>query len=244
MRRLEATWLGRLDYGAAWERQRELFADHLRGSVADTLMLLEHPHTYTLGRRSIEDDLLYDEAQRRTRGISLYRVDRGGRATYHGPGQLVGYPIMALGERYDVLWYLRKLEEVLIKVVAQLGVSDAVRDPEHTGVWVGQDKIGAIGVKITRGITMHGFALNVTTDLDMFGGIVPCGIEDRGVTSVEKETGVRHPVREVGELAAEHLSEVFDIPLVWRHPAADDAVSEPGWERARGAGKREGGAHG
>ena len=131
------------------------------------MMLLEHPHTYTLGRRALEEDLVYGEAQRAALGISLFRIDRGGRATYHGPGQLVGYPILALGERYDVIEYLRNLEEVLIRTAADLGV-EAARDPQHTGVWVGSNKIGAIGVKITRGITMHGFAFNVTTDLSMF----------------------------------------------------------------------------
>jgi len=182
-------------------------------------MLLEHPPTYTLGRRALEQDLVYDEVQRKAKGIALFKVDRGGRATYHGPGQLVGYPIMSLGERYDVLAYLRHLEEALILTCAELGV-EAVRDPEHTGVWVGKNKIGAIGVKITRGITMHGFALNVATDLSMFGGIVPCGIQDRWVTSIEAESGRRTSVKEASELAANYLSEVFDIPLVWTHAAS------------------------
>lgn len=180
-------------------------------------MLLEHPPTYTLGRRAIESDVLSSESQRLARGISLFHVDRGGRATYHGPGQLVGYPIMALGERYDVMSYLRKLEEVLILTAADLGVT-AARDPEHTGVWAGTNKIGAIGVKITRGITMHGFAFNVTTDLSMFEGIVPCGISDRWVTSVEAETGRRHSLKEVATIAANHLANVFDRALVWAHP--------------------------
>jgi lipoate-protein ligase B len=179
-------------------------------------MLLEHPPTYTLGRRAVQDDLIYGEAERAARGIALYEVDRGGRATYHGPGQLVGYPILELGERYDVVAYLRKLEGVLIETAAELGVR-AERDPEHTGVWVGTNKIGAIGVKITRGITMHGFAFNVSTDLSMFGGIVPCGIQDRWVTSVEAETGTRYSVKEVGEVAAKYLAAAFDLPLVWTH---------------------------
>jgi lipoate-protein ligase B len=129
----------------------------------------------------------------------------------------VGYPILQLGDRYDVLTYLRKLEEVVIRVAANLGV-EAERDPDNTGVWVGKNKIGAIGVKITRGITMHGFALNVVTDLSMFEGIVPCGIQDRWVTSIEEETGERHPVKKVASIAAEHLADVFELPLVWTHP--------------------------
>lgn len=215
-----ASWFGTVEYAAAWSWQRELYLARLDGDTNDCLMLLEHPPTYTLGRRAIERDLVYNENQRAARGISLYNVDRGGRATYHGPGQLVGYPILALGERYDVISYLRKLEEVVIRTAADLGV-EARRDSDHnTGVWVGKNKIGAIGVKITRGITMHGFAFNVSTDLSMFEGIVPCGLQDRWVTSVMNETGRSHTVKEVGALAAKHLCDVFERSLVWTHPRA------------------------
>ena len=212
-----AAWFGRVEYPEAWSWQRELYLARLDDDKNDSLMLLEHPPTYTLGRRGIADDLVYDAHQRAARGIALYEVDRGGRATYHGPGQLVGYPILRLGERYDVLSYLRKLEEVLVRTAADLGV-EARRDAEHTGVWVGNNKIGAIGVKITRGITMHGFAFNVSPDLSMFEGIVPCGIRDRWVTSVEAETGMRHSLKEVGTIAAAHLADTFDRSLVWTHP--------------------------
>lgn len=214
---LTASWLGSVDYSDVWSWQRELFMSRLDDERGDTLMLLEHPPTYTLGRRALQDDLVYDETERARRGISLYNVDRGGRATYHGPGQLVGYPILKLGERYDVISYLRKLEEVLIRVTKDLGI-EASRDVDNTGVWVGKNKIGAIGVKITRGITMHGFALNVATDLSMFEGIVPCGIQDRWVTSIQNETGTKHGVKEVATLAANHLAEVFDRGLAWAHP--------------------------
>lgn len=216
---LTAAWFGRVDYDEAWSWQQEMFLARLDDDLGDSVMLLEHPPTYTLGRRATAEDLVYSETQRLARDISLYRVDRGGRATYHGPGQLVGYPILALGERYDVLAYLRRLEEVVIRTAADLGVV-AVRDPQHTGVWVGSNKIGAIGVKITRGITMHGFAFNVSTDLSMFEGIVPCGIKDRWVTSIQAETGVRHSVKEVAAIAARHMSDVFDRALVWGHPRA------------------------
>jgi lipoyl(octanoyl) transferase len=214
---LDAAWLGEVEYSDAWARQRELFMARLDGDRHDSLMLLEHPPTYTLGRRAIEEDLVYGDDERSRRGISPFHVDRGGRASYHGPGQLVGYPILALGERYDVLGYLRKLEEVLIRTASDLGV-EAERDEAHnTGVWVGSNKIGAIGVKITRGISMHGFAFNVATDLSMFEGIVPCGFKDRWVTSVQAETGVRHPVKAVAGMAARHLAELFDRSLVWTH---------------------------
>ena len=216
---LTAAWFGRVQYEPAWERQRALFLARLDGDVGDSLMLLEHPPTYTLGRRTRPQDLVYGEGECAARGIEIYKVDRGGRATYHGPGQLVGYPIMALGERYDVLSYLRNLEEVLIRTAAEYGVT-AHRDPRHTGVWVGSNKIGAIGVKITRGITMHGFAFNVTTDLKMFEGIVPCGIEQRWVTSLEAQSGSRLSVKEVASRAAVHLAEVFGRGLVWTHPEA------------------------
>jgi lipoyl(octanoyl) transferase len=216
---LTAAWFGLVQYEPAWERQRALFLQRLDGDCGDSVMLLEHPPTYTLGRRTVPDDLVYGERECAARGIEIYKVDRGGRATYHGPGQLVGYPIMALGERYDVLKYLRKLEEVLIRTAADFGV-EAGRDPDHTGVWVGSNKIGAIGVKITRGITMHGFAFNVTTDLKMFEGIVPCGIEERWVTSLEAEAGTRLSVKEVASHAAVHLAEVFGRTLVWTHGEA------------------------
>lgn len=219
---LTASWLGLVDYDTAWSWQRDLFVARLGDEVGDTLMLLEHPHTYTLGRRAVAEDLVYDDAERSARGIALFEVDRGGRATYHGPGQVVGYPIVALGERYDVVGYLRKLEEALIRTAADLGVV-AHRDPEHTGVWVGTNKLAAIGVKITRGVSMHGFALNVTTDLDMFGGIVPCGIQGRWVTSIERETGERHASKSVAALAARHVADVLGRPLVWTHRTLADA---------------------
>jgi lipoyl(octanoyl) transferase len=214
---LTAAWFGRVDYTEAWVWQRELFLARLDEERDDSLLLLEHPPTYTLGRRALEEDLVYGDAERAARGISTFKVDRGGRATYHGPGQLVGYPIMALGKRYDVISYLRGIEDALIATAADLGVS-AQRDRRHTGVWVDGDKLAAIGVKITRGITMHGFAFNVTTDLEMFSGIVPCGIRDRWVTSIEELTSQRHSVKEVADLSARHLARVFDKDLVWTHP--------------------------
>ncbi len=216
---LEIAWLGRVDYLRAWSLQRELFLARLDGERSDALMLLEHPPTYTLGKRSRPEDLVFDEAERAARGIFVFEVDRGGRATYHGPGQLIGYPILALGARYDVLGYLRKLEDVVIKTAADLGVA-AHRDEKHTGVWVGRNKLAAIGVKVTRGITMHGFALNVATDLSMFRGIIPCGIGDRWVTSIEAETGVTHPLESAATLAAGHFAAVFKRVPVWIDPAS------------------------
>ncbi len=226
---LTATWLGRVDYQVAWAWQRRRHENRQQDLCGDTLALLEHPATYTLGRRSVEGELLYDAAQRAARGIVLYRVDRGGRATYHGPGQLVGYPIVGLGGRYDVLAYLRGIEAALIETLADLGVA-AERDPRHTGVWVGRNKIAAIGVKVTRGVTMHGFALNVTTELDMFQGIVPCGIQDAGVTSVVVETGKHWGLADVSLIVARHFGRVLDRRLIWHGRGAlepDAARGEP-----------------
>ena len=218
---LTAAWCGRVDYELAWGWQRALFQARLGGERGDSLLLLEHPHTYTLGRRLIEEDLVLGEGERAARGIATYRVDRGGRATYHGPGQLVAYPVVRLSGRYDVITYLRALEDALIATTARYGIG-ARRDPRHTGVWVDDDKIAAIGVKITRGVTMHGFALNVTTDLAMYGGIVPCGIAEEGrwVTSIEAQTGRRHAVKEVAEAAAADLADVFGSALVSAHRRA------------------------
>ena len=220
---ITASWLGTVDYEGAWSLQRTLFEQRLRDEIGDVLLLLEHPPTYTLGKRSLEGDVVYDETMRGRRGIALHKVDRGGRATYHGPGQLVGYPIMKLTEeadfgRYDVVKYLRRLEDVLIRTAADLRVA-AARADLNTGVWVGTNKIGAIGVKITRGVTMHGFAFNVNTDLSMYEGIVPCGLADTWVTSVRAETGVEHAIEDVGRRAADHLADVFGRTIVWVDPA-------------------------
>jgi lipoyl(octanoyl) transferase len=226
---LTAIWLGRVDYQVAWAWQRRRHELRQRDLCGDTVALLEHPATYTLGRRSVEEELLYDAGQRAARGIALYRVDRGGRATYHGPGQLVGYPIIGLGSRYDVIAYLRAIEAALIETLSDLGVA-AERDARHTGVWVGRNKIAAIGVKITRGVTMHGFALNVTTELGMFKGIVPCGIQDAGVTSVAAQTGRAWPLPEVSVTLAGHLAQVLGRRLEWdarRTLEVDGARADP-----------------
>ena len=211
---LTAFWFGRVDYEVAWKWQRDRHRLRTQELCGDSVALLEHPATYTLGRRTVEDDVVYGARERAARGISLYRVDRDGRATYHGPGQVVGYPILGLGSRYDVLAYLRGLEAALIATVADLGV-EAERDPRHTGVWVGGNKIAAIGVKVTRGVTMHGFALNVTTDLEMYEGIVPCGIQDHWVTSIEAETGIAFALPDVSMILARQLARVLGRRLSW-----------------------------
>jgi lipoic acid synthetase len=174
---LQARWLGRVPYGEALVLQRAL---HER-AVDDYLLLLEHPHVYTMGSKAKPEHVLLDDVA--SVGAELVAADRGGDVTYHGPGQLVGYPIVTLPGNRDVVAYVRLLESVLIDVLADFGI-DARRDTDYTGVWVGDSKIAAIGVRVARGRTRHGFALNVAPDLSMFDHIVPCGIHDRGVTSM------------------------------------------------------------
>lgn len=185
--------LGMVDYQVAWQLQKQLAAARGRDALTDQLLLLEHPHTYTLGSAGCLDHLLMDEAERAARGVAVYHVDRGGDITYHGPGQLVGYPILRLAVgpgtlRTGVVDYIRQLEAVLIQALATFGVTGQ-RLPGYTGVWVNWDgvlhKIAAIGVKVTaRGVTMHGFALNVNPDMAYFAGIIPCGIDGKPVISL------------------------------------------------------------
>jgi lipoyl(octanoyl) transferase len=207
--------LGVLDYGAAIDLQRTLVEDRRAGRVGDTLLLLEHPPVITLGAktRGRRDHLVATPEQLAAAGVAVYETGRGGDITYHGPGQLVGYPILDLRpDRCDVHRYVRDLEDVLIRAVATFGVA-ARRVPSLTGAWAGptgrEEKIGAIGVRISRWITSHGFALNVSTDLDPFTWIVPCGIVDRGVTSIERLLGRRVKMSDVVEAVAHATTEVF-----------------------------------
>ena len=181
---------GVVDYREAWDWQVRI-ADAVRdGSEPETLLLLEHPHTYTRGRLAPDSDLLLDEATLAARGIALVETDRGGLITYHGPGQLIAYPIIRLRGRGGPHWYVRTLEQVIISVLAEFSLTATTVDG-RTGVWTanGQRKIAAIGVKIAGGVTYHGFAINVDPDLTMFEGIIPCGITDRSVTSMAAELG-------------------------------------------------------
>jgi lipoyl(octanoyl) transferase len=201
-RPLEVRRLGSVAYGEALELQRALVADRQAGRVPDLLVLLEHPHVITLGvgARHRRDNVLAGPEELARRGVDVVEAPRGGDVTYHGPGQLVGYPIIDLNpDRRDVHRYVRDLEEVLIRSVAVFGVI-AGRSRGLTGVWVGDQKLAAIGVRLSRWVTSHGFALNVTTDLDFFSLIRPCGISGRGVTSLAALTG-RSPDRAAVEEA-------------------------------------------
>lgn len=195
MNSLEVTRAGLVPYEAALALQADQVTARKAGTIGDSLLLLQHPPVITLGvkvRQSREHVLATDDVLR-ARGIALYEAGRGGDVTYHGPGQLVGYPILDLKpDRMDAHRYVRDLEEALIGVCADFGLA-ATRKPGLTGVWVGEEKVAAIGVRLSRWVTSHGFALNVAPDLDPFGLIVPCGITDRGVTSLERLLGTAPP---------------------------------------------------
>jgi lipoyl(octanoyl) transferase len=210
-RTVRAPWLGRLAYDDALALQAE--AATRAASGEESLLLLEHEPVFTLGRNASEKDVLFTPERRRELGIAVRESDRGGKVTYHGPGQLVGYPILNLApDRKDVRRYVRDLEEVLIRTLADFGVrAERSEIPERvTSVWVGNDKIAAIGIHIARWITTHGFALNVTNSpLASFGGIVPCGITDGGVTSMEQQIGRPISLAELLEPVRSHFSEVF-----------------------------------
>ena len=205
-------WLGRLGYEEARILQEAFAKDRAQGLIPDTLILLEHPPTVTLGRCGQESNLLVPRELLEKQGIAVYRTDRGGDVTFHGPGQLVGYPVVDVRNREGrVGRYLRDLERVLISSLAEFGVEGRTI-PKLTGVWAGNEKIAAIGIKVNaRGITGHGFALNLTTDLSYFDKIVPCGIRDKGVTSLERVLGHPVPMIEAAKKVADAFVRVFDM---------------------------------
>ena len=209
--------LGLTGYLPAWDLQRRLVAARKSGAIQDVLLLCEHPHVITLGRNGKREHLRASDQLLRQMGVEFQHTDRGGDITYHGPGQMVGYPILSLGEiRRDVVWYVRQLEEAMIRATADFGV-EAGRKAGMTGVWVqrpaGEEKLAAIGVHISRWVTSHGFAYNVATDLRYFDLIVPCGIPDKRPTSLERllERSVR--LSEVAPRIVERFGEVFGLAM-------------------------------
>ncbi|MEE8362797.1 MAG: lipoyl(octanoyl) transferase LipB [Dehalococcoidia bacterium] len=233
---LLAAWLGRVPYGDALTLQRGLHARRAAGEIPDALLLLEHPHVVTLGRRGSEADLLVDAAALEAMGVAVAEADRGGEATYHGPGQLVAYPIIDLRARgLGPVSYVRALEQAAIDTLARHGVA-AHRVDGVTGVWTGGDgaapeagenpagrKIAAIGVRISRGVSMHGLALNVSTDLSYFERIVPCGMPDLDVTSIAAERGEAPPVEVVADGLTLDLASALGL-----EPERVDAVALAG----------------
>jgi len=209
--------LGLLAYRAAWDLQRRIVAARKAGAVPDALLLCEHPHVITLGRNGKPAHLLATDPVLRQMNVEFIATDRGGDITYHGPGQLVAYPILQLGEiRRDVVWYVRQLEETMIRASVDFGVA-ARRVPGKTGVWVdaptGEEKLGAIGVHVSRWVTSHGLAYNVCTDLRYFDLIVPCGIQDRRPTSLQRLLSRPVSLGEVKPRMAAHLGEVLGLAM-------------------------------
>jgi lipoyl(octanoyl) transferase len=215
--RLRAEWLGRIDYDRALALQSEAAAQVAAGGD-ERLFLLEHEPVFTLGRNATASDILFTPQRRRELGIAVRESNRGGKVTYHGPGQLVGYPILNLSpDRRDVKRYVTDLEEVLIRTLADLGIAAARASAKErvTSVWVHDDKIAAIGVHLSRWVTTHGFALNVTDEpLPFFAGIVPCGITDGGVTTIERQIGRRVPLEDVARPVLAHFGAVFGREII------------------------------
>jgi lipoyl(octanoyl) transferase len=245
-RRVQSYWLGRVRYARAHALQRELVEARLAGHVSDTLLLLEHEPVLTMGRAAKLENVLLNDAERAACGLDYEETGRGGDVTYHGPGQLVAYPIFDLRpDRCDVRRYVRDLGEVMIRIARACGIEAGYGTGAHVGVWVDLDsphawpgeasaispaKVGAIGVRLSRWVTMHGFALNVSTDLSAYGAIVPCGIKDRGVTSLAALGARVGPLREVAVHAQKAFAEVFDAEV--EAAAAPPQWCDPGSELA------------
>jgi lipoyl(octanoyl) transferase len=209
--------LGLIGYAEAYALQKRVVAARKVGAIEDVLLLCQHPHVITLGRSGTRENLLASEQVLRQKGVEFHAADRGGDITYHGPGQIVGYPILNLGAiRRDVVWYVRTLEEAMIRATAEFGIV-AKRVAGKTGIWVrvgnSEEKLAAIGVHISRWVTSHGFAYNVSTDLRYFDLIVPCGIAGRKATSLEKLLGRSVSEKEVAPRIAKHLGELFALEM-------------------------------
>jgi lipoyl(octanoyl) transferase len=215
-RPLHWTWLGRVPYAEAVELQHAVREALKRGEGPERFLLLEHPHVYTLGRNADGSDVLAGSDWLRARGVEVAECDRGGQVTYHGPGQLVGYPIVNLSpDRRDVRRYVGDLQETLVHTLAVYGVeAQPGEEQAFIGVWAGERKIASIGVHLSRWITTHGFALNVATDLTYFSGIIPCGLHQVEMTSIERLTGQVPSLPEVAAVCARHFAEVFGRELV------------------------------
>lgn len=236
MKKCSIVDVGLISYAAAWELQKRVVAARKAGAIEDVLLLCEHPHVITLGRNGKREHLLASEQVLRQKGVEFHSSDRGGDITYHGPGQLVGYPILNLAAiRKDVVWYVRMLEEVMIRVTAEFGIS-AERVVGKTGIWVrnagtdsnapcsAEEKLGAIGVHISRWVTSHGFAYNVSTDLRYFDLIVPCGITGRNATSLEKILERSVIFKEVLQPVVRNFGDVFELGM--RETSRDDLFAQ------------------
>jgi lipoyl(octanoyl) transferase len=211
----ETSFLGLTPYDEAHALQDGLVERRKRDEIPDQLLLLEHPHVITLGRAANRANVLADDVTRARLGVGLFETGRGGDVTYHGPGQLVGYPIIKLLPGHqDIRRYVRNIQEVLVRSARDFGVESEPRGGDHVGVWVGDDKLAAIGVRVSRWVTMHGFAFNVATDLNYFQLIIPCGIRGHGVTSLQKLLGRPVDMVAVARSVTRHFGEVFNKETV------------------------------
>lgn len=214
---------GTVEYGEAWALQKTLFDARVAGIIGDCFILLQHPPTFTYGRRYKEANLITNKEHYEGNGFAVHKTDRGGLATYHGPGQLVGYSIVKMSTyTKDYYHYLRMLEEVMLRTLLAFGIR-AERRTDYTGVWLGNAKIGFIGVRLAQGFTMHGFSLNVNNDLSPFASITPCGIQGIMVTSMRELLGVAVDEEKVCEMAVHYYAEVFQMPLT---PVAMDVIAQ------------------
>jgi lipoyl(octanoyl) transferase len=219
---------GPVPYGIANDAMHRLAERRLAGEVPDTVILLEHPPVFTAGRRARPDELLWSPDELAARGAEVHRIDRGGAFTFHGPGQLVGYPIVDLGAKPDAAAHLRRLEEAVIRAAADLGMALHRRDDVQTGVWHGDDKVCAIGVRLMRArVTLHGFALNLDPDLSWWDGIVACGLPEHGVTSLARIAGEPIDAVRVERSLTGHLEDVFDVRFVHADASAFEAQPLP-----------------
>jgi lipoyl(octanoyl) transferase len=204
---------GLVPYARAYAEMHDLAERRVRDEIPDTLILLEHAPVYTLGRRTDPSHVRWTREQIEHTGAEVFEVDRGGSVTFHGPGQLVGYPILDLGPKPDAIQHLRRIEDAVIRAAADVGV-EVGRDPEATGVWAGHRKVCALGVKLTQArVTLHGFALNCTTDLAWYDAIVPCGLHDRSVTTLSELAGRTITVEHMAPIVAYRFEEVFGLRL-------------------------------
>lgn len=216
--------LGRCDYQRALELQYKLVEKRQKSEIPDILLLVEHPPVITLGNQAQESNVVVSEEYLKQQGVGLYQTNRGGDVTYHGYGQIVGYPIVDIkSNKLGIRAFVRKLEEVFIHLLNQELQIAAHRDPVHTGVWVGNEKIVAIGLAVKRGVTMHGFAFNVNTDLSHFNMIVPCGINDKGVTSIERIMGRAYDFDAMKQRVTHCFQEVYGYQFI--APIAIEEIS-------------------
>ena len=228
-------WLGEIEYSAAWALQKSLVAERQKGRIEDTVLLLEHPHVYTLGRRGRREDVLLDDETLAREGIAVHAVDRGGEVTYHGPGQIVGYPIVDVRRIGGPVRYVRALEAALAEAMAVFGL-DAHHSEVMPGIWMGEPpnerKLAAIGLRVSRGTSSHGFALNVSTDTGYFRHIVPCGVPGLPVTSMERELGRQVDGSQVRATVADALARQLGLRAGWAEAGETRAMlSSPALQR-------------